>query len=203
MKNLNAVLGVKGDATVEQIKAAYRRLARAHHPDHAGGDGARFKEITAAYEILSDPTRRAAYERQRAAWLAARGAVACPGCGQALRVVGLATQGRVVCGSCQTAFEVQWPVQEGRGIPEAGVPTLMEMVADRLREHGQRIGNQVLLESASVAEQISDQMVVEAATLAVQGVRAGFERLRKRLQSHRGREDGRRQTGLAQGKQKG
>jgi len=60
------ILGVPRDATTEQIKRAYRRLARACHPDVNPGDAtaeARFKEIAGAYEVLSDPQKRSRYDR--------------------------------------------------------------------------------------------------------------------------------------------
>ena len=52
------LLGVEPDATLAQIKKAYRKLARQHHPDTNPGDqqaAARFRQITEAYETLSDP----------------------------------------------------------------------------------------------------------------------------------------------------
>jgi curved DNA-binding protein CbpA len=61
------VLGVPRDATSKQVKAAYRKLAKQHHPDACPGDpeaAARFREITDAYEILSDPARREAWDRE-------------------------------------------------------------------------------------------------------------------------------------------
>ena len=59
------VLGVGRNATSEEIKKAFRKLAFKYHPDHNHGDGAadRFKEINEAYEALSDPDKRAAYDR--------------------------------------------------------------------------------------------------------------------------------------------
>jgi molecular chaperone DnaJ len=58
-------LGVSKEASPEEIKRAYRRLARQHHPDanrHDPEAAERFKEITRAYEILSDPTKRQRYD---------------------------------------------------------------------------------------------------------------------------------------------
>lgn len=60
------VLRVAVTATDKEIKVAYRRAARTAHPDH-GGDAAKFRQVTAAYETLMDPTRRKAYDRSYAA----------------------------------------------------------------------------------------------------------------------------------------
>ncbi len=58
------ILGVPRDASADQIKKAYRKLAREHHPDVAGaeGDADRFKEITRAYEVLSNAEKRRSYD---------------------------------------------------------------------------------------------------------------------------------------------
>jgi len=59
------VLGVPRTASQEEIKKAFRRLAMQYHPDRNKEDGAeaRFKEVNEAFEILSDPEKRAAYDR--------------------------------------------------------------------------------------------------------------------------------------------
>lgn len=60
--NYYDVLGVKKDASADDIKKAFRRLARKHHPD-AGGDEEKFKDVNEAYEVLSDPEKRSQYDQ--------------------------------------------------------------------------------------------------------------------------------------------
>lgn len=91
-KDYYKVLGVAKNATDKEIKAAYRKLARKHHPDMNQGNPkaeARFKEIGEAYEVLSDPERRKRYDQLGADWKSyapgAPGAGAWPG-GRAVRV---------------------------------------------------------------------------------------------------------------------
>lgn len=61
-KTLYEVLGVPQNATEDQIKKAFRSLAVKHHPD-AGGDEEEFKQISQAYEVLSDAKKRAEYDK--------------------------------------------------------------------------------------------------------------------------------------------
>ncbi len=88
-KDYYEILGVKRDAKPEEIKKAYRRLARKYHPDVNPGDKAseeRFKLTSEAHDVLSDPKKRKVYDRfgeysDNLADAAARGATAGPGFG--------------------------------------------------------------------------------------------------------------------------
>src|SRR5438552_7284137 len=64
-KNLYDVLGVAKTATADEIKKAYRKLARQYHPDRNPDDKsaeAKFKEVQTAYDVLSDPEKRKQYD---------------------------------------------------------------------------------------------------------------------------------------------
>src|ERR1700739_2755455 len=63
MKDYYTILGIAKNASEEDIKKAYRKLAHQYHPDKAGGDEKKFKEINEAYQVLSDKNKRAQYDR--------------------------------------------------------------------------------------------------------------------------------------------
>ncbi|MCW9079561.1 MAG: DnaJ domain-containing protein, partial [Gammaproteobacteria bacterium] len=71
-KDYYAVMGVARDATQDEIKRAYRKLARKFHPDvsKAADAEVRFKELGEAYEVLKDPEKRAAYDQLGRNWQA-------------------------------------------------------------------------------------------------------------------------------------
>ncbi len=61
-KDYYKLLGVERSASQKEIKAAYRKMAKKHHPDANGGDDSKFKDLNEAYEVLKDPDKRQRYD---------------------------------------------------------------------------------------------------------------------------------------------
>src|SRR3989449_9135488 len=90
-KDYYSTLGVAKTANAKEIKQAYRKLARKHHPDVNPGDKAaesKFKEINEAYEVLGDPDKRKKYDELGANWRAYEQAGGPGGAGVESRPIG-------------------------------------------------------------------------------------------------------------------
>lgn len=61
--NYYQILGISRNATQDEIKKAYRRLAHQYHPDKNGGDEEQFKKVNEAYQVLGDPQKRRQYDQ--------------------------------------------------------------------------------------------------------------------------------------------
>src|SRR4051794_4644774 len=64
-KDYYKVLGVSSSASDKEIKTAYRKLSKQYHPDANKGSEERFKDISAAYDVLGDPAKRKEYDDVR------------------------------------------------------------------------------------------------------------------------------------------
>jgi len=62
-KDYYKILGVQKNASQDEVKKAYRKLAHEHHPDKKGGDEKKFKELNEAYSVLGDEKKRMHYDR--------------------------------------------------------------------------------------------------------------------------------------------
>ena len=80
-QNYYKILGVSRDATVNEIKKSYRKLARKYHPDVSGDPNAeeKFKQVKEAYEVLKDPEKRKSYDTIGSGWKQGQGFTPPPG----------------------------------------------------------------------------------------------------------------------------
>ena len=162
--NLYALLQVRPDVSADDLRRAYRRLARELHPDHNGGDARkteRFKELQAAYAVLSDPEERQGYDRARAEWAQSLRAVLCPACGQANRP--RTRRGEQSCGACDEVLPL--PADE---------PSLIGDLADRA-------GSRLREELSDFAAESVGKLGQRLARLTHDGIDSGARVLSNRL----------------------
>lgn len=136
--NLYKILGVRPDATPQQMKAAYRDKIKVAHTD-VGGTHEESSDLNVAYTILSNDRDHAAYRAARAEWGANRQAVFCPNCGEANRIAGI---GNPICGHCKA--ELTHPDQFGQFkmaavqmASEVGTALLLKLTSELKRRIGQ------------------------------------------------------------------
>lgn len=153
MTNYYAILGVPPSARPEALKSAYRQAARETHPDHSG-DRERFQQVQQAYAVLSDPKKRAEYDRARDIWMRQIGAVCCRMCGHANRITRQPRAHEIVrCWSCHT-------------------PLGLDRVAFTQAQR-QSLAHE--------ATRLVDELGVDLVHLASDAMRSGIHRLRLRL----------------------
>ncbi|MFO0576123.1 MAG: J domain-containing protein [Polyangia bacterium] len=153
MRSPYEVLGIHPNATIEEIKSAYRRCAREAHPD-LQGDRERFQAVQAAYEVLGDPEKRARFEAERRAWMREVGAVECAHCGNANRITRRPAPGQLArCWHCKTPLQVT--------------------LGDLLQAQRQSLVHETA--------RLVDEIGVDLADLAADAVRSGIGRLRQRF----------------------
>jgi molecular chaperone DnaJ len=131
MRDYYEVLGVSRDAGADEIKRAYRQLARRYHPDISGDDrGSAFLEVSRAYEVLNDPERRRSYDARliapgansRAEWFADEVAIDFPSVASVLDRMRLSFFGQNVAVSLSaevvvTPNEAFWGTIVPLGVP--------------------------------------------------------------------------------------
>ena len=109
MTNHYAILGLGMQASAEAVKSAYRQKARRVHPDAGHKEARDFHAVQTAYQVLLDPKRRAAYDRELATWLQGTGKLLCAGCGIANQVPSIPTGFRPICGRCGVPLPIDEP----------------------------------------------------------------------------------------------
>lgn len=153
MINLYSVLGVRPRCSMDELKSAYRRCARAAHPDHQG-DAEQFQRVQEAYEVLGNAEKRALYDQARRDWMHQIGAIECLGCGQANRITRRPALGEIMrCSLCKARLQL----------------TLSDAIAAQRQS------------LAHEAARLIDEVGVGLAELTADAVRTGMQRLRAHL----------------------
>ncbi len=123
-KDYYDIMGVKRDATVDELKRSYRKLARKYHPDVSQEKDAeaKFKEVGEAYEVLKDPEKRAAYDQLGSQWQAGQDFHPPPGwdAGFEFRGGGPQTSGPETGSPDYGAFSDFFESLYGRGFSQGG-----------------------------------------------------------------------------------
>ena len=136
-------LWIPQTATPDQIKSAYRKLAREFHPDHnAGksGDTAQFLAIGEAYETLIDAALRKTYDAELTTFLRRRGWVLCPACGAHNDVPVIPESKVATCGRCRTHLPVTEKERrstQATALREQAIDVAAELGADLLDVTGE------------------------------------------------------------------
>ena len=73
MADYYSTLGISKGASADDIKRAYRKLAHQYHPDKGKGDPEKFKQVSEAYQVLSDPSKRQQYDQFGSTFSGGRG----------------------------------------------------------------------------------------------------------------------------------
>lgn len=153
MINHYEILGICPTASLDEIKSAYRILARKTHPDRQG-DLNHFHAVQQAYEVLGNAEKRDQYDQARSRWMHQIGALCCHRCGNANRVIRRPSQHeRVCCQRCKTPLHLAW--------------------GDVVHAQRQSLAHE--------AARLVDEVGVDLADLASDAVRAGVDRLRIRF----------------------
>lgn len=150
MKNHYGTLGVGLGASHEEIKSAYRLKSREHHPDISGQDGSEFKRVSEAFETLSRPDARQAYDHEWRQWLTEAGLVACPKCGWANTVGRLKPGHSAVCCNCATSLRVARKTR----LPTTFAETLLAVVSQVQEEAPDLASDLVRMGFASLRKKI-------------------------------------------------
>lgn len=154
IKNYYRRLGVGLHASPDEVKRGYHREARHEHPDRSTGSAQGFVEIQEAYDVLSDPKKRAEYDASRQEWARLNGAFICLACATPNFVTRRPKPNeRVICSHCRAALPLD-------------LSSAMALQKQRL-----------IAEAARVADDVG----AELASTVIDVARAGLQTLRRRL----------------------